>query len=64
MTVDDVVTLIGNVGFPIVAYGALFYVMFSSMGAKIDGMTTALNRLSEQITLLIAKNEKQIKGEV
>ena len=57
MSVDDVIKIINNVGFPIAAYGALFYVMFASLGKRLDEVTSALNKLSERLSVLIAQND-------
>ncbi len=45
MTVQDISTLVNTVGFPIVAYGALFWMLNTTM----KELTAAINKLSDKI---------------
>lgn len=65
MTVDDIIRIINGTGFPIVAYGALFYVMVTTMAKNaetvqeaLDKTTDAIHELSKLVSILISHEEK------
>ena len=62
MTVDQITTIIQNVGFPIVVAGALFWYMITQRKAhaeEVSKMTDALNNNTAVLTELVT----MIKGE-
>lgn len=63
MTVNDIITLIQSVGFPVVMCGALFWYMISQTkehAAESKEMREAINALNVAITKLTDKLDKEV----
>lgn len=63
MTVNDIITIIQSVGFPVVMCGALFWYMISQTkehAAESKEMREAINALNVAITKLTDKLDKEI----
>jgi preprotein translocase subunit YajC len=63
MTVNDIVTIIQSVGFPVVMCGALFWYMISQTkehAAESKEMREAINALNVAITKLTDKLDKEV----
>ena len=63
MTVDDIITIIQSVGFPIVMCGALFWYMISQTkdhAAESKEMCEAISALNVAITKLTDKLDKEV----
>lgn len=63
MTVNDIITIIQSVGFPVVMCGALFWYMISQTkehAAESKEMREAINALNVAITKLTDKLDKEV----
>lgn len=58
MNVNDIVTLIGSLGFPIVACGGMFYLY----NRTIKEFTSTLNDIASEIKELRGELKEQIKN--
>ena len=66
MNPNDLTTLIGTVGFPIVAYGAMFWYMVKqnqSHKEEIDKMAQALNNNTIALQKLTDKFDERTESE-
>lgn len=64
MEISEIITAITTVGFPIVAYGALFWYIITKDKAHVDEvnkMTEAINNNTIALTKLIDKMESEDK---
>lgn len=64
MDVSEIITAITTVGFPIVAYGALFWYIITKDKAhadEVNKMTEAINNNTIALTKLIDKMESEDK---
>ena len=63
MTVNDIVTIVQSVGFPVVMCGALFWYMISQTkehAAESKEMCEAISALNVAITKLTDKLDKEV----
>lgn len=63
MTVNDIITIVQSVGFPVVMCGALFWYMISQTrehAAESKGMCEAISALNVAITKLTDKLDKEV----
>ena len=63
MTVNDIITIIQSVGFPVVMCGALFWYMISQTkehAAESKEMREAISSLKVAITMLTDKLDKEV----
>lgn len=63
MTINDIITIIQSVGFPVVMCGALFWYMISQTkehAAESKEMREAINALNVAITKLTDKLDKEV----
>lgn len=63
MTVNDIISLIQSVGFPVVMCGALFWYMINQTNehaAESKEMQEAINALNVAITKLTDKLDKEV----
>lgn len=63
MTVNDIITIIQSVGFPVVMCGALFWYMISQTrehAAESKEMREAISSLNVAITKLTDKLDKEV----
>lgn len=64
MEISEIITAITTVGFPIVAYGALFWYIITKDKAhadEVNKMTEAINNNTIALTKLIDKMESEDK---
>ena len=65
MEFNDIITAICTVGFPIVAYGALFWYVLkkdTEHRAEVEKMTEAINNNTIALTKLIERLENENKN--
>ena len=65
MEFNDIITAICTVGFPIVAYGALFWYVLkkdSEHRSEVEKMTEAINNNTIALTKLIERLENENKN--
>ena len=65
MEFNDIITAICTVGFPIVAYGALFWYVLkkdSEHRSEVEKMTEAINNNTIALTTLIERLENENKN--
>ena len=65
MEFNDIITAICTVGFPIVAYGALFWYVLKKDGehrSEVEKMTEAINNNTIALTKLIERLENENKN--
>ena len=66
MEFNDIITAICTVGFPIVAYGALFWYVLkkdSEHKTEVEKMTEAINNNTIALTKLIERLENENKND-